>query len=482
MSGGVREQAGGRPARVALGTWMIDDPLLQTALQRAEQRGLRLWLVGGAVRDTLLGKAVKDLDAVADSGDTALVHALAREIADAVEGSYVPLDEDRGIARVVLEDGRDLDLAARVGPDLEHDLRHRDFTLNAMALDPATGEIHDPTGGQADLARGLLRTAGPDGLTDDPLRLLRGARMLCVYPRLQPAPGLADEIRRLAHLLPTVSWERIRDELFLCFRAGISPRIPFLVETGLLEAVLPELTPTRTTTQNHYHHTDVFHHTLEVLRYVEESSGPPLGQEMAGRRTRGELLKLTALLHDIGKPLTRTVDPDGRIRFFGHEALGAEMAEAAGRRLALSSREIQRLKRVVALHLEPVLLPHRNPTDVDLHRFFRAAGEAAPELLLLSDADVRASRGLAQTDERLAVHRAFVRDMLAEFLQEGRVARPKVPLTGADLVAAFGLSPGPTVGRLLERVAEAVAEGSVRSREQALAWAAESLSSEVRDG
>lgn len=463
---------------------MIEDPLLHAALRRAEQRGLRLWLVGGAVRDTLLGKTVKDLDAVVDSGDTGLVHALAREIADAVDGSYVPLDEDRGIARVVLKDGRDLDLAARVGPDLDHDLRHRDFTLNAMALDPGTGEIHDPTGGRQDLEHGLLRTAGPDSLTDDPLRLLRAARMLCVHARLQPAPGLTDQLRAHAHLLPTVSWERIRDELFLCFRAGVSPRLPFLVETGLLEAVLPELTPTRATTQNHYHHTDVFHHTLEVLRNLEEPGviGPPLDQVLAGTRTRAELLKLTALLHDVAKPRTRTVDPDGRIRFFGHEKLGAEMAEAAGRRLALSAREVARMKRVVSMHLEPVLLPHRNPTDVDLHRFFRAAGDAAPELLLLSDADVRASRGLAQTDERLAVHRAFVRDMLDEFLQEGRVARPKVPLTGADLVAAFGLSPGPTVGRLLEGVAEAVAEGSVRSREQALALAAELLSSEARDG
>lgn len=471
----------------------LDDPALLAALERADARGLRLWLVGGAVRDSLLQRPVKDLDAVVDLADPQAVMQLSRDIADAIGGSYVPLDTERGIARIVLRDGRDLDLAARVGPTLEHDLRHRDFTLNAMAADPRTGEILDPTGGREDLDRSLLRAAGPDSLTDDPVRMLRAVRMLCALPELQPAPELASDLRRHADLLPTVSQERIRDELFLCFKAGLGPRLALLTDTGLLEAVLPELTPARHASQNHYHHLDVFRHTLEVLRRLEAqdlealTSHPDrllshLQEPVAGPRTRGELLKLTALLHDVAKPETRQVDPDGRIRFPGHEKRGAERAQAIGRRLSLSTREIARVGRVIALHLHPVVLPYRDPGDVDLYRMFRAAGDAAPDLLLLSHADVQSSRGLAQTSERLEVHHRFVRDMLDEFFQEGRVARPKVPLTGADLVAAFGLSPGPTVGRLLDGVAEAVAEGGVRSREQALALAAELLSSEVRDG
>lgn len=457
------------------------DPVLLRVLAEARSRAVRALLVGGAVRDARMGRPVKDLDLVVDTARPEAVLDLARALAGALGGTFVPLDPERGIARIVLREGRDLDLAARVGPTLEEDLRHRDFTVNAVAWDPATGELLDPTGGLEDMARGRLREAGPSSLAEDPVRLLRAVRMLCALP-LQPAPGLEEALARLAPRLGSVSAERIRDELVACLRAGLSPWWRLVVGTGLLFQVLPELEPAARTPQNHYHHLDVLAHTGEALRLVETfeasgyeeltSHGPRLAQHLArplaGGRRSAELLKLAVLLHDVGKPATRRDDPSGRIRFPGHAEVGARLAEAAGRRLVLSNRELRRLARLVSLHLWPVLLPERDPSAGELHRLFRAAGDGAPELLVLSAADGGATRGPAQTPERWEAHLRFVREMLDEFFQEGRVVRPKVPLTGADLVATFGLAGGPEVGRLLERVAEAVADGEVRTREEAL--------------
>ncbi len=470
---------------------LADDPVLSLPLFEAQARGMSAYLVGGAVRNARLGVPVKDLDLVVDTAQPQSVLALARAVAKRLGGTFVLLDEDRGIARIVLKGGRDLDLATRVGADLDEDLRRRDFTVNAMAWNPLLGELRDPTGGAGDLAGEILRPCGPASLVDDPLRLLRAVRMLCSYP-LRPAPGLLDQMRAHAPLLVQVSAERIRDELFACFQAGLWPRWQVLLETGLLFAVLPELQAAARTGQDHYHHLDVLAHTAEALRLLEDfqASGfvdltahgalleKHLARPLVARRTAGDLLKLAVLLHDVGKPGTRTIDASGRTSFPGHAQRGAALAEGIGRRLVLSNREIRRLVRLVAMHLQPLMLAGRDASATERHRLFRAAGDAAPDLLVLSAADARATRGPAQTDDRLEMHRHFVRQMLDEFFQEGRVARPKVPVTGSDLASVFGLPQGPLVGRLLEHIAEAVAEGGVRSREEAMARAAEWLSTE----
>jgi len=471
----------------------VDAAALDLALAQARAHGMLAFLVGGAVRNARLGVPVKDLDLVVDADNPQAVLDLTRDLARRLRGSYVPLDPGRGIARIVLEGGRDLDLATRCGPTLEEDLRRRDFTVNAIAWNPRSGEVRDPTGGCADLERKVLRPCTRTSLVEDPLRLLRAIRMLCSFP-LQPAPGLLDQLRAHARLLARVSAERIRDEFFACLGAGLPPWWEVMVESELLFQVLPEMRPAAGIRQDHFHHLDVLSHSAEALRRVEAHAavgfvdltdhGPRLERHLARpmvvRRSASDLLKLAVLLHDVGKPGTQRLEPSGKIRFPGHALRGAALAEGIGARLVLSRREVWRLARLVALHLRPQALAMVAPTATGRHRLFRVAGDVAPELLVLSAADVEASRGPGQTAGRLARHRELVRQMLDEFFQEGRVARPKIPVTGRDLARILGVPPGPLMGRLLERLAEAVAEGSVGSREEATALVAEWLSKESR--
>lgn len=437
-------------------------PILDLVVAEARARDLPVFLVGGAVRDALRGVPSKDLDLVVQTDSPGKVLELARGLADGLGGTFVPLDKARGIARIVLKGGRDLDLAAQVGSTLEEDLRHRDFTLNAMAWDPRSRALVDPTGGRSDLERGILRLAGPASLVEDPLRTMRALRMLCSLP-LQPAPGLLDALRAHSCRLSGVSGERIRDEFFACLVAGLTSRWEIFVESGLLRATLPEAEGLGGGEQAR---------VLATLRLLEDPQAlavlgnswcaerlrAHLETPLAGNRRPLELLKLAVLLEP--GPESASLSRAGEESGIGRVA----------RHLVLSRREGRRLERLMALRDEPWNLSRQGASPGRWHRLFREAGPSAPDLLVFSAARAMGSGGRGDS-----IFLARIRRMLEDFFQEGRVSRPKTLLTGADLARAFGLPRGPLVGRLLEELAEAVAEEKVRSREEALALAAEWL-------
>jgi len=442
--------------------WDAFRPVLDLVVSEAKARDLRVFLVGGAVRDALRGVPGKDLDLVVETGSPGQVLEMAEALAGLLGGAFVPLDRGRGIARIVLKEGRDLDLAARVGSSLEDDLRHRDFTLNAMAWDVQSGRLLDPTGGRSDLARQILRLAGPTSLADDPLRTLRALRMLCSLP-LRPAPGLPEALRAHAGQLCRVSPERIRDEFFACLHAGLVPHWDLFVESGLLEEVLPEAgglpgrrgrlaLATLATLE------DMGASGFEALTDCPRALRSHLEVPLAANRRPMELLKLAAILEP---------RPGGSDTLVGGEA---GQAERAGRRLVLSKRETRRLDHLLTLHEQPWTLARSQASPGSWARLFREAGQSAPDLLVFS---VACGSGAGRGGDPVALE--HIRRMLDDFFQEGRVARPKSPLTGADLAHAFGLPRGPLVGRLLERLAEAVADGQVQSREEALSLAAACL-------
>lgn len=448
-------------------------PPLSTVAALAGERGVGVALVGGAVRDLALCLDALDLDLVVESD----AESFARECADRLGGSLVPLDTERGILRVALADGYHLDFALQAGETLEDDLRRRDFTVNAVASVPDRGVV-DPLGGLADLQRRELRPCSDEALREDPLRVLRAVRLRARYGlTVDPAP-----LALHRELLKQVSPERIRDEWFAILAAGVTPQLELLCQTGLLFVLFPELWECRGVGQNYFHHLDVLEHTLEVVRGLEQLLTTEYGgfapyarelnghfaQPLAGGRSRGLGLKLVAFLHDISKPATRTVGEGGRIHFHGHELLGAGVAEGIARRLKLSNKEVRYVHHMVALHLTPVLLPSRNPSRRELHRFLHKAGDDLPDLIVLSRADVLATRGPAQNEERLEAHRELGLELLEEYFSQGRLANPRVPVSGKDLTEALGLAPGPTVGWLLERLREAAALGQVETREEAL--------------
>lgn len=470
----------------------------------SRQRNVEVHLVGGAVRDSLLGRTNKDLD-FAVQGNAI---DLARIVADELGGAFYVLDAERGTARVVLQDhslptaGEPiiLDFARLRGTDLETDLGDRDFTINAMALpagleSPTAEAVIDLFGGQADLTDGVVRAVSEDSTKRDPVRCMRAVRHAAVLQGTIEA-GTIDQIRKAAPLLPRISAERIRDELV---RLLLSPHpagsIRSLSELGLLEHVLPEFAATRGVTQSLPHTLDVFDHSLRALEQLdllvmallrsETPANPPLRMafgrleglshtlerylalETAGGRTRRTIVYLAVLLHDIGKPAVRTVEETGRIRFLRHDQVGADLAANRSRCLALSATEVRIITTSIRNHMRPAFLAPA-PSGRAVYRFFRDARDAGVDTCLLSLGDGLGRR--ENLDER--EWRDWL-DGVATLLEHyfdryGESISPPALLTGRQLMDALDILPGPEVGRLLELIREAQAAGEVTTREAAL--------------
>jgi len=477
----------------------------QAVSRLAHTRGTRVWPVGGAVRDALLDRPIHDWDfAVARDA-----LGLARAVADALDGAYFPLDTERGAGRVILTAGNTsrlvLDFAILRGKGLEEDLLARDFTVNALALDE-TGEVIDPTGGEADLAARMVRATHPGVFSDDPVRLLRAVRIgaeLGFEIEPQTAARASQEAGRLVETSP----ERVRDELVrLLTLPGASVPLQRLDELGLLIEVIPELEDLKGVRQSPPHRHDVWQHTLETMDALEgvvaavagrdgawpadvppaarEETGKALGRfsaavadhlavEVSSGRDRAGLLKLAALLHDVGKPKTGSEDDDGRIHFYNHDLVGAQVAASRLEALRFSRDEVARMRTIVGQHLRPAHLARSDAvTRRAVYRFFRATSCGGVDVILLALADHLATWGPALQEARWARRLEVAGILLGHwFEQYHQTVAPPVLITGRDLIDEMGLSPGPRVGRLLEAVREAQAAGEVTTRKQALALA-----------
>lgn len=472
----------------------------------AEDRSIQLWLVGGAVRDILLERPLHDWDFAVDRD----AMALARSVGDALGGFFFPLDEERGTARVVLDTAEEsrvvLDFARLRGPGLEADLLGRDFTINAMAVSPS-GALVDPLGGDTDLRAGIIRATQRRVLTDDPVRLLRAAR-------LETELGFKAEarteawIREDASLLAKPAPERLRDELARGLAApGAAGFIRRLDDLELLVHVVPELTALKGVAQSHPHRFDVWEHTLRVVGAAEDVAATLLGQSpptasraladapaaargelvrrlrqfaealgdhlaviVCDRRDRLFVLKLAALLHDVGKPQTQSMGDDGRIHFHGHESEGARTAAARMQALHFSRDETLRVRTMVEAHLRPAQLAReRRVTRRAIYRYFRDTGDAGVDTVLLSLADHLATWGPGLRPERWARRLETAELLLYHYFERPeQTVDPQLPIDGHDLMRALEMEPGPEVGRLLGLLREAVAAGEVRTRDEAL--------------
>ena len=474
--------------------------------------GLKVYLVGGAVRDILLSRLTHDLD-FALSGD---VLKLSRRLADRLGGAYFPLDEERDTARIVLmaPDGsrQILDFAAIRGEDIEADLKGRDFTINAMAVPLDEPQVlFDPCGGGADLRARLLRACSATSLTDDPLRILRGVRQAAAF-NLKIVPETRQLMKDAASLLPAVSAERMRDELFHILETPRpSASIRALQILGALPFVLPELQTLKGVAQSPPHIWDVWEHTLNVLKNLEgllsvlaERPDPDksanwtmglvsmrlgrfraqLNQHFAEtslnlNRSSLGLIMLAALYHDIAKPSTRQVEAGGRIRFFGHDLQGASVAVKRGRALRLSNPELERLRLIVQHHMRPLFLVNTGQTlsRKAIYRFFRDTGLAGVDICILSLADDLATYGPGLPQDLWANHLDVVRQLLEAWWENPQESVAPAPLLdGHILIDEFGLKPGPQIGILLELVREAQAAGEIDDLSTARAFITQYLS------
>lgn len=465
-----------------------------TALSAPNQE---LYVVGGTIRDTVLRRDVRDLDLAVD-GDAA---QFARGVAAELGGHFVEIDEERRIYRIVRDpmpgDGIDhVDVAAQQGT-LEQDLRRRDFSINAMAVRAGGQQIIDPLTGLRDLEARLVRMTNAAVFHDDPLRLLRCARIASELG-FEVEQATAAEVRAHAQELTDTSPERQRDELARIFcLADAHAGLRLLDTLGLFDVLLPEVALGRGVSQPaDWHAYDVFEHNMRTVETLDVLLAPDsersarawmrnvlwtafgwwadnlrehLAEELSAGRNRSCLLRLAGLLHDVGKPATRSTEVSGRIRFFGHADEGATIAARLMRRLRFSTAEIEYVALLVREHVRPVQLAQvgQVPTRRALYRFNRALGVAMPDVLLLALAAAAASRGPALTSEGWTRHVAYMNSLLVRSNEGVGILHAPSFLDGNDVMAIAGIRPGKAVGRLLEALREAEAVGEVASANEA---------------
>jgi poly(A) polymerase len=507
--------------------WSPRHSALQSLLNALSAATAPVYVVGGVVRDHLLGlrKSTNDMDVVVEH--SALL--VARQVADRLGWAFYPMDPERDVARLVFTAATPplvCDIAAMRGGTIERDLRARDFTINALAVQwegRKAVQLVDVTGGQSDLEQGVLRRVSPSSLAEDPVRLLRAVRF-AVQLGFAVEEQTELQMLRMADTIRLASTERVRDELWKTLQSEQpAAAVEMLRRYGLLPYVLPEVAGMVGVEQSAPHVLDVYQHTLAAVTFAKQLRDWLSGEEIpaftaAARswqaalapwrfRLRDHFMQAItadhlridwliwhALLHDIGKPQTRTVeeiveaDETGievrspRYRFFGHDELGAEMTRARLEALRFSRQEAQLAEQVVAAHMRPHHL-HANFGANPLSRracfrFFRDAGgrgfDVLPgvDVVMLALADYQATSMADPPPDWEGYLRHMVQLLEFAFHTDGlqQVRRPLVD--GHTLMRYFNLQPGPEVGSLLERLQEAQAAGEIASPDEALALAA----------
>ena len=439
------------------------------------------WVVGGAVRDAILGRAITDVDIVT-AGDS---ETAARAVRAAGGGPAFPLSEAFGAWRVIVKAGFVCDVSPLQGASIEDDLAKRDFSANAMAMRLDGRDLLDPHGGRADLEAGRLRVLSEQSYRDDPLRPLRLVR---IATELSLKPDAETERLTRAHAgrVPDTSPERIWAELRRLVTADrVLDGLALADRLGITAAVLPELAGLRGVEQSHFHHLDVYDHTIEVLREqlrletgLDAVFGPlapglraVLDEPLADELTRMQALRFAALVHDMAKPETRRHLPDGRVSFIGHDTLGQGLVEGLCRRLRTSERLAAFLGGVTRHHLVLGFLVHERPLDRRaIYRYLRTCEPVEIEVTVLSCADRRATRG-RNAEAAIAAHLDLAREIMEAALAWRRDGPPSPPLRGDELARELGIRRGPELGRLLEAIREAVFAGDVQDRDQAVGYA-----------
>jgi poly(A) polymerase len=458
---------------------------LSKALEVAREalRGEPAWVVGGAVRDRLLGRPVLDLD-VAVAGDP---RALARHLAVVAGGPAFQLSGAFGAWRVHAPDRAwQVDVTVLQGDSIQEDLAQRDFTVNAIAEPLDGGPLVDPHDGAGDLERGCLRMVSAEAFDRDPLRVLRLARFtagLGFEPEAATVAAASERAGRIAE----VAQERVFGELkHLVTSDRALEGLAQMDTLGLTEHVLPELAALRGVEQNRFHHLDVHDHTLAVLEAtiaLEHDPVAALGDEhgeaiaeflaepLADELTRGGALRFGALLHDAGKPETRDFTPEGNVTFIGHDQAGARISRELLTRLRTSERLRAHVAALAEHHLRLGFLVHRRPLDRrTVYRYLRTCEPVEVDVTLLSVADRLATRG-DNAEPAIAVHLELAREILGAALEWRAYGRREPLIRGDELATALGIEPGPRLGELLAAIAEAAYAGEVATRDEAVALA-----------
>ena len=446
---------------------LLDDPVIPILSTLSEEIETPLYIVGGYVRDFLLGRTVKDIDVMA-SGDGISV---AKAFADKIGAGNVIVYEKFGTAMVKLSN-RDIEfVGARkekyhessrkpsVQPaTVDEDLSRRDFTINAIAIamHPSEyGVLLDPFKGKADLKKKIIRTPlDPDEtFDDDPLRMLRAIRFAARLDFTIHRDTLQG-IKKNKERISIVSQERITDELLKIIQ-GDKPSAGFflLKETGLLKIIFPEIDALAGVDQRYeHHHKDVFYHTLQVLDNISE-------------HTDDVYLRIAALVHDIAKPKTKAFHPQQGWTFHGHEELGARMIKHLFKRFKLPLDRVPYVEKLVRLHLRPMALVDEGVTDSAVRRLLFETGEEIDDLMKLCRADIT-SKNPRKVKQYLNNYNRLVNRM-GEIEKKDRLRNWQPPIRGNEIMERFNIPPGKLVGVLKKAVEDAILDGKIPNEYEA---------------
>lgn len=463
-----------------------DRSLLAEILKFSQKKRVRLYIVGGYLRDIFLGRRKKnpDIDFCLRRHSIAFGRSLSRQI----KAGFVVLDKEHGACRLVkriIGKVYTLDFTDFRGKDLNDDLLHRDFTMNAMCVElkqalqggPSSGILIDPYQGRDDLKSKIVRMVFAQAFKEDPLRILRAFSFACIFG-FKIEAGTKKQIKADKARLSQVSTERIRDELFKLFdRPDSFTYILELDKLKILKLILPEIEVMRNVRQGPYHHLDVWQHSLEALRQLEivikklrsnRNIRDYLDEVISAERRRGALIKLGCLLHDVGKPRAMRRE-DGKTKFHGHERIGLEFVKTAAERLRLSNDELDSLKKMVLWHLRPGYLADN--VEITLRarfRYFRDTAREGASILLISIADQRATKGPLTSQASRIRHEKVVTDLMKEYFRKEKEEKPIRLIDGNDLIRKFNLTPSPLIGKILSELEELQAIGRVKTKKEAL--------------
>ena len=434
-----------------------------------------IYLVGGSVRDALLGKTSTDRDLIVTDVDAG---EFSKKVAEFFDGVFIPLDEENKIYRIVLSDKVNyFDITNPIEGSLEKDLLRRDLTINAVALDIRTGEIVDFCGGVNDIENRVIRGISEENFTDDPLRLLRIFRFYSILG-FEIDKSLIEISSKYSKLINKPAKERVLYELMKLFDGKFAhDALLKLDECGILSEIFPFVNELKRVPPNLHHHLDLFNHSIETVRQVGllyEVSSQEVQEHMQkvdfGGFSRLAHLRLACFMHDIGKFSTWTIEEDGRHRFIGHDEVGANLAVPFLKKLTFSNKQIEYIKYIIKKHMYPTAVvssPELN--DKVMMRYVRKSEDNAIDNILIAQADRLSARGPEVTDDIVNEDISALNKLLNFYLnvRESLKPLPKL-LDGNEVMKILGIEPSKRLGEVLNALKEAQISGEINTKHEAI--------------
>ena len=441
----------------------------------------KIFVVGGTVRDFLLGKKSYDKDLIICGMEA---KEFAEKLHKIFESAYVPLDEENKIYRIVLHKSADnepqnmIDVTNPIGDSIEQDLRRRDLTINAIAVDIHTGEVLDLFGGISDLQNKLLNYIEEINFVDDPLRLLRVYRFQATLG-FELTPETLNAVCKYTDLIQKSAKERINYELMKLFNGDFTEKALLnMNKTWFLEKIFPVVKELKQVPPNTHHHLDLFHHSVETVKQIQilyeqadEQVKAHLNKVDFGGFPRLAHLKLAGFLHDIGKFSTWTIDQDtGRHRFIKHDDVGAKLAKPLLKKLCFSNKQIDYISDLIKNHIYPAqLMTSADVNEKAMTRYLRKLGDNVVDNIILAKADRLSARGEAITEEMVEQNINGLNKLLDFYFVSLETLAPLPKLIdGHDVMQILNIKPSPLLGEILNALHEKQLDGEINTKDEAI--------------